>query len=154
MKIASSANHRKYLRQKFSHTSIKQPYRGKSVVKLSELVTPALGQALQSIAHKEMNMKLAWGISKLMEERQAHIKTLETARKTLLDRYCEKDDNGNYKTNDDKTQYLVSNEAEYQKGYEELVNVEVECTGLNEEDIKSIGSMTPAQLMALKPFIA
>lgn len=147
-------NYRKAMRQKYSHVSYIKSYKGKTVVKLSDLVTPALGQALNSVAHKDMNMKLAWGVTKLMEERQAHVKTLETARKVLLEKYCEKDEDGAFKTTPDNTQYLVSDEPAYQKEYEELVGVDVECTRLNEEDVKSLPSMTPAQLLALKPFIA
>lgn len=144
----------KISRQIYSHTPIFKSYKGKVVVKLSDLVTPALGQALQSVAHKEMNMKMAWGVSKLMEERQAHIKTLETTRNVLLEKYCEKDETGEFKTNEAKTQYIIPNEKEYQKDYDELVSVDVECTMLREDDVNSLSTMTPAQLMALKPFIA
>lgn len=144
----------KFERKVFKKTSYMQPYKGKTMVRLSDLATPALAQALQSVAQKEMNMKTAWAVSKLMEDRQAHLKTLESTRKVLLDKYCEKDDKGEFMTNDAKTQYVINDEKSYQKEYEDLVDVEVECTELKQEMIDNLGSITPAQLLALKPFIS
>lgn len=122
-------------------------------MKLSELATPSLGQALQSLAHKELDMKTAWAVAKLLEDRQGHLKTLESTRKGLLEKYCEKDDTGQFKTDETKARYLITDEAAYNKAYEELTSVEVECSMLNPEMIDKVGTMTPAHLMALKPFI-
>lgn len=140
-------------RQKFSHTSYRQPFKGKVKVKLSDLISPALGQALQALGHKEVDMKCAWAITKIMEERQAHLKTLEETRKVLLDKYCEKDETGAYKTNEAKTQYAISDEKAYNDEYAQLVDVDVEVTKLEEGMLEKIQSITPAQLLALKPFL-
>jgi hypothetical protein len=98
-------------------------------------------------------MKTAWAISKLMEDRQAHLKTLETTRQGLLERYCEKDENGQFKTDESKTRYIIPDEASYNKDYEELTSVEIECTMLQQDMVERIPTITPAQLIALKPFI-
>ena len=122
-------------------------------MKLADLATPALAQALQAVAHKEMNMKTAWAVSKLMEDRQAHIKTLESARKVLLEKYCDKDEKGEFKTNETKTQYMIKDEVEYNKEYTELTDIDVECTMLEQHMLDNLGTITPAQLLALKPFM-
>lgn len=122
-------------------------------MKLSELANPSLGQALQSLAHKELDMKTAWAVTKLLEDRQGHLKTLESTRNVLLEKYCEKDDAGKFKTDETKSRYLIMDETEYNKEYEELTNIEVECSMLNPEMVDKVGSITPAHLLALKPFI-
>lgn len=122
-------------------------------MKLSQLINPALGLALQALGHKEIDMKCAWGLTKIMEERVANIKTLETARKVLLDKYCEKDENGEYKVNNEKTQYAITDEKAYNEEYEKLVDVDIECTMLELSMVERISTITPAQLLALKPFI-
>lgn len=144
----------KFQRQTYKKTSYMQPYKGRTVVKLADIATPALGQALNGIAHKEMDMKTAWAVSKLMEDRQNHIKTLESTRKVLLDKYCDKDEAGHFKINESKTQYLIADEVAYNREYEELTSVEVECTKLEEAMLEKLGSISPAQLLALKPFLA
>ena len=141
-------------RQRYKKTSYTQPYKGRTVVKLSALATPALAQALQSIAHKEMDMKTAWAVSKLMEDRQAHMKTLEATRAILLNKYCDRDESGQFKVNETKTQYLIADEVAYNKEYEQLTDVDVECTQLETVMLDNLGSITPAQLLALKPFMA
>jgi hypothetical protein len=123
------------------------------MVKLSDLVNPALGNALKVVSEKEMNMKMAWALSKLMEDRVAHIKTLESMRKVLLDKYCEKDERGEFRTNETKTQYLIKDEKEYNLEYEELTSVEVECTSLEMHLFDNLGTIAPVNLLALKPFI-
>lgn len=131
-----------------------QPYGGKTVVKLADVAAPAFAQTLQAIAHKEMDMKMAWAVSKLMEDRVNHIKTLESTRKVLLDKYCDKDESGEFKVNEAKTQYLIADEVAYNREYEELTSIEVACTKLERAMVEKLGSISPVQLMALKPFIA
>lgn len=143
----------KFQRQVVKRTSYMKPTKEKTVVKLADLAAPSFAQALQSMAHKELDMKTAWAVSKLMEDRQAHMKTLESTRKVLLDKYCDKDESGQYKVNVTKTQYLIADEVAYNREYEELTGVDVECTMLDAAMIQKLGSITPAQLLALKPFM-
>jgi len=144
----------KFQRQVYKKTSYMQPYKGRKMVRLSDLATPTFAQTLQTVAHKELPMKTAWAVSKLMEERQQHLRTLESTRKILLDKYCDKDEKGDYKVNEAKTQYVINDEKSYTAEYEELTAIEVECTKLEQHMIDDLGSITPAQLLALKPFIA
>jgi len=98
-------------------------------------------------------MKTAWGVSKIMEDRQVHMRTLEATRKVLLEKYCEKDEHGRFKTTDDKTQYMIEDVEQYNKEYEQLTDVEVEVTMLDRSLMDKLSSITPAQLLALKPFM-
>jgi hypothetical protein len=143
----------KQQRQIYSKTSYMIQYRDKTMVKLSDLTNQDLGRALSMLAHKEIDMKTAWAITRLMEDRTKHLKTLEHTRKSLLDKYCDKDDKGEYKVNEDKTRYMVADEASYNLEYGELIDIEVEVTMLKKDLIDRIETITPTDLIALKPFI-
>src|SRR6185312_5497238 len=118
----------KLLRQKYNRTSYMKPFKGKTTVKLNDLLSPSLGEALRALGHKEVDIKCAWAISKIMEERVAHAKTLEEARKIILEKYCVKDEQGEYKTTEDKTQYILTDDKAFHEEYAKLVDVEVEVT--------------------------
>lgn len=61
--------------------------------------------------------------NKLVKIIQHHLRTVQEEHKDLLNEYCDKDSNGNYKTitNDDKTFYDIEDVVGFQKEYEKLL---------------------------------
>ncbi len=122
-------------------------------MKISVLLNPALGNALNELSQKEVDVKTAFSIAQIMEERQTHLKVFEVARKALLERFCDKDEAGELKLNEEKTQFVINDKKAYDVEFDELTAIEVEMSVLEKASIEKLKSVTPSQIYALRPLI-
>lgn len=145
MTKASFNRRRRFLERKFQVS--------KSSVKLNELLNPQFSQALSSLAQREIPAKTSFIVATIVHERMAHLATFDIARKGLLDRFAQKDDNGKPKLNEANTEYLFDDRASYDAEFEKLADLEVECSTLERSELLELKTLKAADIIPLHSLI-
>lgn len=122
-------------------------------MKLSELLNPALNSSLSELSRKEVSVKTAFIIAQIMEERIAHLKTFETARKSLIDRFASKDEAGESMLTEDKSAYVIPDKEAYDTEYNLLVDLDVLMSHLDRSEVDKLATLTGQQAFALRALI-
>ena len=122
-------------------------------ITLNELMDSA--SVMQELAKKPMKTKAAFQTARLMREIEKEYSLFQDARKGLIDKYADKDENGAPKT-DENGNYTVPKEN-IEKFNVELKEMLDQTLSLNVEpiSIEDLGDadFTPADMMLLAPFI-
>jgi len=110
--------------------------------------------ALQELAHKELNVKPALKVRKLLTELAAHLRDVEDVRAERLRGLAEKDNDGRMVTDNGKAVFETQEAAnEFATYYQELMDAEqgysVTLTVADLGDIQ----IKPEILMALGPLL-
>lgn len=122
-------------------------------ITLSELMDSA--SVMQELAKKPMKTKAAFQTARLMREIEKEYSLFQESRKGLIDKYADKDENGEPKA-DENGNYTVPKEniEEFNKELKEMLD---QTLSLNVEpiSIEDLGDadFTPADMMLLAPFI-
>lgn len=140
----------KYLQKKIHKIN-----KRKNSVKIKDLIDANLGNALSVLSQKEVDAKTAFKIAEILEEKKRHMLVFEAARKSLLDRFGSKGEDGQLLLNEARTEYVIPEEVrdEYQKEHDDLLEVEVLVSTFDKSCLERVTSITPAQVLALKPII-
>lgn len=122
-------------------------------VKISSLLNST--ETLQKLANMKLKAKLSWQVSRLLKEAEREIQEFNEARLALINKYGEKDENGELVT-DEKSNCKIDNEfvKEFSNELEELVSAEVELNA-SKIDINKLEELdfTPSEMIDLEPFI-
>lgn len=122
-------------------------------ITLSELMDSA--SVMQELAKKPMKTKAAFQTARLMREIEKEYSLFQESRKGLIDKYADKDENGEPKA-DENGNYTVPKEniEEFNKELKEMLD---QTLSLNVEpiSIEDLGDadFTPADMMLLAPFM-
>ena len=120
-------------------------------IKLGELDSILI--SMQSILNKELPIKIAYKFSKLQKSLLEEYKIFQENKQKLIDKYGEKDEEGNLIIKDDKimilSQYLDAFNAEFSDFLE--IEVEINFEPIKIEDLNI--EITPEVLMNLDKFI-
>lgn len=122
-------------------------------ITLSELMDSA--SVMQELAKKPMKTKAAFQTARLMREIEKEYSLFQESRKGLIDKYADKDENGEPKA-DENGNYTVPKEniEEFNKELKEMLD---QTLSLNVEPIslEDLGDadFTPADMMLLAPFM-
>lgn len=122
-------------------------------VKISDLLNST--ETLQKLSQKDFKAKLAWSISRLLKAAEKEIQEFNDTRMNLINKYGEKDENGQLVT-DDKGNCKIENEvlSEFSSELNDLISAEVEINA-NKIDIALLEDIefTPSDMAALEPFV-
>ena len=122
-------------------------------ITLSELMDSA--SVMQELAKKPMKTKAAFQTARLMREIEKEYSLFQESRKGLIDKYADKDENGEPKA-DELGNYTVPKEniEEFNKELKDMLD---QTLSLNVEpiSIEDLGDadFTPADMMLLAPFM-
>lgn len=113
--------------------------------------------AISSLLSCQLPIEQAYRIARINRELENELKLYETARMAVIEKYCDKDENGNPITDENgninisrKSKNYAPALAEINKLESESISINVEPISLEEfEDIK----FTPEQIMNLMMFI-
>lgn len=95
-------------------------------IKLIDAINMA--QALPALLDKDIPAKSAYWLSRVVDQLQGELKAFETARFKLIEKYGEKDSEGNLvkETVNELDQYKIENVEEFSKEFDEIANQEIE----------------------------
>lgn len=111
--------------------------------------------AFRALSEQKLPAKAAFQIARLIRELDKENKTFDEARIKALKEYCELDDNGEIKTNENGNVTIAPDKIEeYNKRIQELLNTKVQINAekialnlLEELELK------PVEMLNLEPFI-
>lgn len=108
------------------------------------------------LASKRLPVKVAYAISRNLDKMNNIITSYETARKTLLDQYAEKDEEGKAKVKDGNYVIQEDQKQAFSDEMKELLEVEneIDLHTINMDEVEKCDtdkydSLTTADLMAL-----
>lgn len=108
------------------------------------------------LASKRLPVKVAYAISRNLDKMNNIITSYETARKTLLDQYAEKDEEGKAKVKDGSYVIQEDQKQAYSDEMKELLEVEneIDLHTINMDEVEKCDtdkydSLTTADLMTL-----
>ena len=122
-------------------------------IKMSELLNCT--EPLQKLASKELKARLALQIARLLKEAEKEIQNFNDVRMNLINKYGEKDAEGQLLTDDKgNCKILPSDISTFTKELNELVETEVEINAnkLNLDTLDNL-DFTPSDMAVLEPFI-
>lgn len=108
------------------------------------------------IKEKEMSIKTAYKFSKLVSRLDTEIKFYEKKFQSILEKYGEKDEKGNFKLTEDKKGVVIKQEdlLACQKEVEELHSLDIEISGADFtlDELDSL-NVTIQEMNTMMPFI-
>lgn len=108
------------------------------------------------IKEKEMSIKTAYKFSKLVLRLDTEIKFYQKKFQSILEKYGEKDEKGNFKLTEDKKGVVIKQEnlLACQKEVEELHNLDIEISGADFtlDELDSL-NVTIQEMNTMMPFI-
>ena len=122
-------------------------------VKISDLLNAA--EVLQELSKKQLKARLAFDVSRLLKAADAEVTQFNEARMKVIDKFGEKDENGELSTDENGNCRIVpANIPDFNNELNELISAEVE---LNANKIKMNAledlDFTPSDMVVLEPFI-
>ena len=118
-------------------------------VKLVDLVNSA--EALKVLGDKPLRGKLAYKVGKVIQAVSNELELYDKARRELLNKYCEKDENGEIiVSGDGNVQIMKDNIPDYNKEIAILNDTQIELNAvtLDLEDFEDI-EMTPKEMVQI-----
>lgn len=109
---------------------------------------------LKKIGQCNLKATAAFKVSKLLKEVDKELSSFRDARQKIMEKYCEKDENGNIKYLGDDPQIKEGYVADYNTEATELLdmNVEMLVEPIRLSDIENV-SLTPIELMSIENLI-
>ena len=110
---------------------------------------------LSELAKKEIPAKAAFIIARILGQITDEYNTYQTSRRQLIEKYGEKDENGNLKTNEDGNAFIRKEDInKFNEELKALVSTKVTILGEN-IPLSSLENLnfTPGQMYVLAPFI-
>jgi len=109
---------------------------------------------LQRISSEPLKAKTAYVVAKLIKAADAEMTNFNEIRFNLIDKYGEKDENGEFKTDGNNVILKKETVDDFNKELRELLNTSLtfNVNKLNLDDLESI-NFTPAEMIQLEPFI-
>lgn len=141
------------IRKTYQEKKIIKLQRRNVKMKLSELIDSNLGQALAILGSKEIGGKAAFKLAQIIAERKKHCLDFEAARKTIIDRFSVKEEDGTNKLTEDKTQVVLTDNEAFGKEMDALVAEEVEMPKIDQSVIENLPEITAHHIAAILPLI-
>lgn len=106
--------------------------------------------ALGILADKELDLDTACLIAKNIKELEISKTVIDQKRDAVITEYAEKDENGNFVSDDDKGSIKISDIEEFSKKMDELLNTEitVNIDRISKETIRNI-KISPKEVLPL-----
>jgi len=110
---------------------------------------------LRALSNKPIKIKVAYNIAKIIKAVEKENQLFEETRQRLLDKFCEKDENGQLRVNE-KGSAIIKSECvtDYNNEIKELLEskVEIAATPIKIEDIEDL-ELTATQVYVISGFI-
>lgn len=112
-------------------------------------------EILQKLSCQPLPGRTAFQIGRLLKKLEDVLTSYNDVRTKLIDKYAEKDENGNFKLND-KNEYQFT--SENMQAYVSEINniimeeIEIEAKPINFKDIENL-EFTAAEMTFLEPFL-
>ena len=121
-------------------------------MKISQIID--LSPIISKIISKDMTFSLAYKFAKLSKIITSNEEFYNQKMRELLEKYLQKDENGNYIEQEDGLLLIPETKVEFYEKLNELKNIEIsdEVPKFNSIELDSI-SITPQDLIVLMPLI-
>lgn len=123
-------------------------------LKLAQLES-AIG-ALESLSRMDMPIKLAYGISRIISKVTNEVKLYEDARTKLIEKYGQRDSEGNIVNNGGSIPIKLEEQDAFQRDFLSLVDTEIEinCHAISVDRLLESGvNISPRDLVAIDVFL-
>lgn len=109
----------------------------------------------KEISEKPIQIKGAYAIARLIRELDKESTTFDESRRKIVEKYCQRDDSGEIKTNEDGNVFVQEDKVtEFNDELKSLLETELE---INADKIKldTLGDieLSPLQIVNITPFI-
>lgn len=122
--------------------------------KLSDVIRSIDG--LVAIQEKDLPGKLAYNLGRIITAAQREVEQYNDFREKVIQKYCEKNEDGTLKTTDDGANYIVipGKEGDAQQELNEILEEEIELNAnpLNLNELEKY-DFTPKAMALLVPYI-
>lgn len=112
-------------------------------------------ETLKMISKMKLKARSAYKLARILREADKELKTEQEAHKELIDKYGQRDENGDLKQTEEGN-FLIEEENlnEYFKEYKELLDtlVTLNCDFIDLADIEE-ATLTPSQMNSIMVFI-
>ena len=122
-------------------------------VKIADIINGT--EVLRKLAQADFKAKTAWQIARLLKSTEAEIQGFQEARNTLVNKYGEKNENGDLVVDESNNyKFAPENLEAFVNEFNDLVESEVEinATKLKIEQLES-ADFTPSEMVLLEPFV-
>ena len=118
---------------------------------LAEIVSAV--PALEAISQRSFNGVNAFKIARLIRELNKEVELFNQERRNLIEKYCERDDNGEMVTEDGNIRLQEAYIDNYNNTLQVMLDSEIEINAspLKIEALEDI-TLTPQQALSLEPF--
>lgn len=106
---------------------------------------------LSKLTNMDLNIKVSYAIAKNISKIKKELEVYDKEKAKLIDKYCEKDKEGNLKIDKDRKTKIIDQEN-WNKDFKELLEIEneIDIHKINEEDLfKCNCNITPGELMLI-----
>jgi len=104
---------------------------------------------LSKLTNMELNIKVSYAVAKNINKIEKELEVYNAEKAKLMDKYCEKDEDGKLNTDENGTVNILDTEN-WNRDIKELLSLEneIDIHKINEEDLfKCECSITPGELM-------
>ncbi len=125
-------------------------------VKIADIINGT--EVLRKLSQADFKAKTAWQIARLLKSTEAEIQGFQEAREALVNKYGEKNENGELVVDEKKNyKFMPENLEAFVAEFNDLVESEVEINA-NKLKIEQIleaekADFSPSDMVALEPFI-
>ena len=122
-------------------------------VKIVQLINST--EMLQKLAKQDFTAKMAWQIARLLKAAEAEIQSFNETRMTLINKYGEKDENGQLITDEiGNCKIDEASVAEFSAQLNDLLETQVEINAnkIRMEDLAEV-KFTPGEIGLLEPYL-
>lgn len=106
---------------------------------------------LSKLTNMDLNIKVSYAVAKNISKIEKELEVYNKEKAKLIDKYCEKDKEGNLKIDKDGNTKII-NQENWSKDFKELLQIEneIDIHKINEEDLfKCNFNITPGELMLI-----
>lgn len=111
---------------------------------------------LKQLGERQLRGRVAYNIAKIMKQVENEFNLFNDARQQVIEKYGEKDDNGELKINEETNEYVFT--PENLKSVSEELNmlldqsVSINANKIKVEDLDTLG-FTPVEMVAIEGYI-
>lgn len=122
-------------------------------LKISQIINST--EVLRKLSGEKFKAKLSWAITRILKAADNEIKEFNDTRYELIQKYGEKDENGNLITDDQGNVKINANGiADFSNQLNELLDttVEINANKIKMSDLENV-DFTPDDMIVLEPYI-
>ena len=121
-------------------------------MKIKDLIDDKFINSLEILAKSTVSIETAYKILDIKDKVISGTDKFLTLRKTLIERFGKKDDQGAMMVDREKAEYVIDDQEGFNKSYDELLSLDIEIPSISKADLKEV-RISADQLRPLRVII-